>query len=213
MGALLMSDDKVAQLALRYYDSSLPYHNYGHIQDCLAAADAILARCRKKSVKVDERIVRWALLFHDAGYHEDHRAKGFDDKEEYSAQIAGRCLGENGATAQQVGLVQQAIRATRRGSEVPLTAEVQAVRAADLSQLATEYAVFKSNTVKLQKEHKKLSGSSVPWTEWVARVVPEVEGFVEAEAFREPALTDKEAGEMARRIRANLDKLKKDPRP
>lgn len=208
-----MSDDKVAQLALRFYDASLPYHNFGHIQDCLAAAEAIFGRCRKRSLKVDKRIVRWALLFHDAGYQEDHRRKGFSDKEEYSAHIAGECLAEQGASAGHIGLVQQAIRATRRGAVVPLTPEIQAVRAADLAQLPAEYAVFKANTVKLQREHEKLSGGSVAWPEWVTRVVPELEEFVNAEAFREPGASDKEASEIGRRIRDNLKRLQNDSKP
>jgi hypothetical protein len=49
-------------------------------------------RCLKEGVPINGEVVYYALLFHDAGYHENHASMGFTSKEVYSAHLAVQCL-------------------------------------------------------------------------------------------------------------------------
>ncbi|MSR14466.1 MAG: hypothetical protein EXR86_07865 [Gammaproteobacteria bacterium] len=67
--ALILDLDLEAEAA-RLYSESLPYHNFRHILVTIAAADKLLARCEEEGIRVEPKVVYYALLFHDAGYHE-----------------------------------------------------------------------------------------------------------------------------------------------
>jgi predicted metal-dependent HD superfamily phosphohydrolase len=205
-----MRDAQLEKTAELHYDPSLPYHNFGHIRDALTAAETILTRCRARRRKLDETAVYYAVLFHDAGYQEDHRAKGFEHKEDYSAKIAEEALTKALVPVATVRLACEAIRATRKGYEGKPSPEAQVVRAADLAQLAAPYPVFKSNTIKLWKEQERMRGDSMPWQEWKAKAVPEVEYFLESLYFVEPGGSQADAEPFLRQVRANLTALAQD---
>ena len=67
------------------YDDRLHYHNFGHVLRVIDAGARMLEQCREEGVTVDEEAVYYAILLHDAGFHEDHEARGFPSKEAYSA--------------------------------------------------------------------------------------------------------------------------------
>lgn len=205
-----MRDPQLEKIAATYYDPSLPYHNFGHIQAALAAGETILTHCRIRHQSLDEAAVYYGILFHDAGYQEDHRAKGFTCKEDYSAKIAEGILLERNVPAATRELACDAIRATRKGYEGKTTAEAQAVRAADLAQLAAAYPIFKGNTVKLWNEQERLGGKKMPWKEWREKAVRDVESFLEMRFFVEPGVKDTEIEPFLRQARANLAALAKD---
>jgi HD superfamily phosphodiesterase len=66
----------------------LPYHNFNHVLRTLVSAELLMERCLKGGVPIDSEVLYYALLCHDAGYHEDHINKGFTTKEKYSAHLA-----------------------------------------------------------------------------------------------------------------------------
>ena len=80
------------QVAAELYSDQMPYHNFNHVFGTLVAAELLMERCLKEGVPINGEVVYFALLFHDAGYHEDHIDKGFTTKEEYSAHLAIQCL-------------------------------------------------------------------------------------------------------------------------
>ena len=93
----MLNDIRDAQLeakAKALYSDELPYHNFSHILDTLNSAGIILTRCVRENIRIDARAVYFALLFHDAGYHEDHAAKGYKNKELYSVKLAQEILRE-----------------------------------------------------------------------------------------------------------------------
>ncbi|MCG8325664.1 MAG: hypothetical protein MI673_09110, partial [Thiotrichales bacterium] len=98
--------------AEQLYDDKLAYHNFSHIHYVFTRADEIINRCRKHGVEVDEEVVYIALLFHDAGFIEDHEQLGFDSKEAYSAYLAGQILQKLDYEAGLIDKVKQAIIAT-----------------------------------------------------------------------------------------------------
>ena len=66
---------------------------------------------------VNGEVVYFALLFHDAGYYEDHINKGFSTKEEYSAHLAVQCLHAEAISEDTIKRVVAAILSTQRDAQ------------------------------------------------------------------------------------------------
>jgi predicted metal-dependent HD superfamily phosphohydrolase len=163
----MQRDPALEAEVMALYGPSLPYHNFSHAMDTLCAAEKILEHCREDSVPVDEQIVYLALLFHDAGYHEDPTRFGCATKEEYSALLAAEVLLRRGIDAQTVDRVAEAILATHRDA-LFRSNEQKVVRAADLSGLAADYPVFRLNSENLKAEWEMLRGRPISWREWIS---------------------------------------------
>ncbi len=194
-----------AEAAALYSD--LPYHNFAHVEATLAAADVIIGHCREEGIRVEPQVVYYALLFHDAGYQHDHRKRGFESKEAYSAALATQCLSARGIPPRTVRKVADAILSTQRDAPF-LTAEQKAVRAADLSGLAADYPVFLENTRRLHREHEMLHGQPMEWREWVRRAT-ELIGFYQAQQIRLTSYFCDTGGESRfhRAVKENLARL------
>lgn len=205
-----MRDPKIEELAERFYDEGLPYHNFTHALEAMKSGLAVVARCRKAGIPVKEKVVYYALLFHDAGFIEDHRKKGFESKEAYSASIARHCLTAAGHPPSLITEVELAILGTHRQAR-PHTTETKAVRAADLAQLAADYPIFKKNAMKLREESERFGGVKIPWTEWREKVRQELEFYLSQNLYlTEDPQSDPESHEFHVRARANLKKLLED---
>jgi predicted metal-dependent HD superfamily phosphohydrolase len=153
------------QVAAELYSDQMPYHNFSHVFGTLAAAELLVERCLKGGVPINCEVIYYAILFHDAGYREDHISKGFTTKEEYSAQLALQCLRAEAIPENTIKRVVAAILSTRR--DAPFTSdEEKAVRAADLAGLASDYKTFRADVEKLRQESEMLTGRKLPWDEW-----------------------------------------------
>lgn len=177
-----MRDEKLENIAARLYDPKLNYHNFDHIRYVMDEGNKILARCNNEGVEIDEAVVYYAILFHDAGFIEDHVSKGFDSKEAYSADLAVKNLQGNGIDNDTVQKVKQAIMATHVDA-LCLTNEDKAVRAADLAGLAADYELFKRNTIDLKNELEMMSGKEVTWEQWKALAAERIEMFLREELY------------------------------
>ena len=129
---------------------------------------------------LDEKVVYYALLFHDAGYHEDHLTRGFDTKEAYSADLSEHALRDHGVDEETIGKVKAAILSTHIDARCHSN-EDKAVRASDLSGLAAEYSVFKLNAIRLRQEHELMHAESVSWDDWKLGVKERLEQFLKEE--------------------------------
>lgn len=174
----MFQEKVIKQAAETFYDKRLPYHNFGHIHYVLSSAEKLLARCEKEQVIVNEEVVYYALLFHDAGYQEDHNSKGFDTKEAYSADIAGRVLQEYDVEDNIINKAKQSILCTHFSVHCTSN-EDKAVKASDLSGLAGDYDFFKGNAVNLMHEQKVLSGKEVVWDRWKVTAAEKLELYLE----------------------------------
>ena len=157
------------QVAAELYSDQMPYHNFNHVLRTLAAGEVLVERCLKEGVPINSEVVYYALLFHDAGYHESHISKGFTSKEEYSAHLAVQCLRTEAIPEDTIKRVVAAILSTQRDTQFTSNEE-KAVRAADLANLASDYETFRSNVEKLHRECEMLTGRKVAWDEWKTSV-------------------------------------------
>jgi len=156
------------ELAQKLYNAQLPYHNFEHALNAIDAGEKMIKACKKENINVDEDVVYYALLFHDAGYHEDYRLKGFDSKESYAAYLAKVSLKEIGIDNDSIKEVERAIISTHQ-KESFKTNEQKIVRAADLAGMTNDYEIFLENNRKLRKEHKLLTGEDLSIDEWKAQ--------------------------------------------
>lgn len=186
------------------YYTDLPYHSFDHVQDTLDAAHTLLARCDRYGVEVDGAVVEAALLFHDAGYHENHEEEGYGTKEAYSAAIARDELAEHGYGKEFLDDVATCIRATEHAAR-PDTEEAKVVRAADLRNLMQDYETFRENAEALREEHRVLDGEELPRAEWVEQVTGTVEHFLDQEIRLTPKYD-----EFHDRARANLERFRRE---
>ncbi|MCX6741272.1 MAG: hypothetical protein NTY61_02645, partial [Candidatus Parcubacteria bacterium] len=58
----------IIKLAAELYSDRLPYHNFLHALKAAEQGKEIVARCHEDGVKINDEVVHYALLFHDAGY-------------------------------------------------------------------------------------------------------------------------------------------------
>ena len=144
---------------------NLPYHNFRHACEALELGYEIIARCQASNIDVNSDVIRYAILFHDAGYHENHKEKGFESKEEYSAYLAKEVLREFGVGEDDITKVEKSILSTHRDKNFECLEE-KIARAADLAGLAIDYETFKENAIKLKDEHELLTGSRISWEDW-----------------------------------------------
>jgi predicted metal-dependent HD superfamily phosphohydrolase len=169
------------QVAAELYSDRMPYHSFKHVQGTLAAGALLVERCLKRGIPIDDEVVYYALLFHDAGYHEKHISKGFTSKEEYSAHLAVQCLRAEAISEPIIERVVAAILSTQRDAQFTSNEE-KAVRAADLAGLASNYETFRANAEKLHREHEMLTGQKVTWAEWKTSVKETISFYLSQES-------------------------------
>ncbi|XLQ20704.1 MAG: hypothetical protein ACKUBY_02930 [Candidatus Moraniibacteriota bacterium] len=143
----------------------IPYHNFQHAIDAVESGYELIAKCQASGIEVDSDLVRYSLLFHDAGYHEDHGKEGFDSKEEYSAHLAEQSLRSLDIAEETIENVKKCIISTHKDKEFNRLEE-KIVRAADLVGLAGDYEQFRKNAVKLREEAEIISGNKISWEDW-----------------------------------------------
>jgi hypothetical protein len=158
----------------------MPYHSFDHVLGTLAAGAMLVERCLKEGVPINCEAVYYALLFHDAGYHENHISMGFASKEEYSAHLAVQSLRAEAIPEDTINSVVAAILSTQRDAQF-ISNEEKAVRAADLAGLASDYATFRSNVEKLHQECQMLTGRKLAWDEWKTSVKETISFYLSQE--------------------------------
>ncbi|MBM4228485.1 MAG: hypothetical protein FJ164_12185 [Gammaproteobacteria bacterium] len=194
------------------YDSTLPYHNFAHALFTLRSADRILANCAEEGIAVRALVVYYALLFHDAGYHEAHDALGFASKEAYSAHLARVTLKARAVADDIVAAVEGSILATERGAKCRCV-EDAVVRMADLSGIGSDYAVFLANTIALWDEVALLYGRRSDWTDWCARTREVLAPYLAETIALTREFRQEESGGFFARARENLQRLEAEPSP
>jgi len=207
----IVRDNNLESEARALYSDDLPYHNFSHIQKTLKSADIILERCQREGIQINVQIVYPALLFHDAGYHEDHLAHGYKNKESYSVGLANPILEEHGFSSRSIEKIGAAIMATERNAQI-LCAEHKAVRAADLSSMAADYDEFLRSSLKLKSEYEMLNQKRISWSSW-QDVSHDVIDFHLSREIKLTSYFYDENGESAfhSAVRGNLARLMNEP--
>lgn len=155
----------IESLAEKLYSKKLPYHNFEHALRSVKFSRKLCKRCKEEGIVIDKNVVEKALLFHDAGYHQNSVSLGFKTKEDYSAFLAEKSLKSLGYDSLFIKKVKKAILSTKAKSKFK-TSEEKIVRAADLAGLAGSYREFLDNSIRLKKEWEMFSKKKISWDEW-----------------------------------------------
>lgn len=197
---------KAEKIAKDLY-GNIPYHNFNHASEALESGYEIVARCQASNIDVDSDVIRYSILFHDAGYHEDHEEKGFESKEEYSAHLSEKSLRGIGVSEEIIEKVKSCIISTHKDAEFD-TVEQKIVRAADLVGLAGEYEYFRDNAMKLKEEAEMISGNKISLEDW-KKGVEGIIGFYLSQDIRlTECYSDEEGGSrFHKKTKDNLDRF------
>ncbi len=205
----LKNSDGIYCSARNLYSDKLHYHNFSHINDVLDYAEVILKQCNTQNISYDKKIITHAILFHDAGYIEDHKNKGFKDKESYSAFLAETILLDADESEKHIAAVSQAILATRMDALCQSNNDM-VVRAADLYGLIAPYNQFKNKTIALYKEREFMSGKKITWEEYKGEACDIIKQFIASPIQLDIELFQHNNDKFHSKVSENIDKLIED---
>jgi predicted metal-dependent HD superfamily phosphohydrolase len=171
------------------------FHNFDHTKEVVDAVGIIGRHATLSADEMESALV--AAWLHDVGY-----ANGSKNHEEASAQKARELLEKIGAPAQKVGVVTEAILATRMPQQ-PNSIVAQVLCDADLYHLATEECQEKSSM--LREELRALGTKDMTNEEWLNSTVEFMQGHSYHTLYGRTVL------EQAKQ--KNIKKLKKSLRP
>jgi predicted metal-dependent HD superfamily phosphohydrolase len=190
-----------------FYNPQLPYHNFDHVMATYAAAKRIIGHCLQENISVDETVVEFAVLFHDAGYDKDYKHEGFASREAYATFLAEEVLSDRKIPESTIQKVKETILATRQQGEFT-NVEQKIVRAADLDNMAGSYEEFRRNNLLLKQEAEMLGGKKITWSDWKRGTKNVIEYYLSQEIH----LTKNYADEQGRSVfhtktRENLERF------
>ncbi len=199
--------NNIVEIEAKKYYTNLPYHNFNHTLKVADTAVKIIAQCRKDFIEIEEDVIYYAILFHDAGYAENEKKLGFDTKEDYAANIASKVLKQLGFKEEKINKVMRIIIATHRN--VPWKSiEEGIIRAADLAGLASEYPEFLENSKNLKKEYELLNKKQVSSKEWKEMSKKLIKFYINEEIKLSRNYYDKEGRSIFHeKARRNLDRF------
>ena len=145
----------IARSTMRPEDP-LDYHNFDyHVQGVINYAHRDHADLSEKGVKdINLNTLIFLLLYHDSWYHLNHRAHGYEYKEDISREEAGIQARKLGKSKQIVELVDGGVDATRAGV-IPATNLQKASRAADMGNVNDTFPEFAGGFFRVTKEQAK----------------------------------------------------------
>jgi predicted metal-dependent HD superfamily phosphohydrolase len=201
---------KKAEILAEKLYGDLPYHNFKHAGEAIESGYEIVAKCQSSGIDVDGDVVRFALLFHDAGYHKDHKKEGFSSKEEYSAHLAEEALESLGVLTETIERIKGCIISTHKDKEFN-GVEEKIVRAADLAGLACEYDRFKENAMKLKEESEIISGNNISLDDWRKGVEDVIGFYLKQDIKLTECYIDEDGGSVFHnKTKENLEKFMKE---
>lgn len=202
----MIHDECLEKFAASLYSAYLPYHNFQHISDVLKAGDIILFECKKNGIDFNEPVIYHAILFHDAGYQENHETNGYESKESYSASLAENILINEDYPETHISQVKQAIMSTQMHAQC-VSIEDKVVRAADLYGLTAAYPDFREKTVTLYHERLMLGDVNISWDEYKKEACSIINHFLKHKINLDIDLYRGERDKFSQAAYRNLDLL------
>lgn len=167
---LTLTDDQTleySQAAQQYYRPDYLYHNWNHALAVASGTEIIADKLEARGLTIAKRAIAVASAWHDAGYHENHIAKGFETKELYSAALLDEYLRDKPVGEFEKSLMRQAIIATYSGHSELRTPYELILHRADIANIGGPLDEFVDSNVKLWREHQVTTGDSIDWDEHV----------------------------------------------
>jgi len=167
---ITLTPDQVAEYsadAQKHYRSDYPYHNWNHALDVASGTEIISDKLRTHGLTIASGALAVAAAWHDAGYHEDHTAKGFETKEQYSAYLLDEYLEGKSVSDTERLLMRNAIIATWAKHPELRTPYELIMHRADIANIGGPSDEFILNSIHLWEEYRMTGDASLSWEEYV----------------------------------------------
>lgn len=158
--------------------SQAAYHVFEHVKNNEKEIHRIADRLQRYGITVDRQAVLDANIGHDALYHLNAQALGFDSKEALAAHYIYNILLSLGAKETYALKVRQIISKTAVNS-LPTNAEELLMRTADLASIGRSYLEYKTGTDLLFSESQIQSGKKISFAEFVKRQLKYLAHYVQ----------------------------------
>jgi len=204
---LSIEQSPIFEAAKKYYDPRLPYHNWDHVMQTVAASREIIQNCLAEGIKVRPYFVYHCDAFHDADYIKDHLSLGFSSKEALSVSIAEYEFRKFNFVESYIAEVKQGIMSTNQTAPFD-TIEQKVIRASDLASMAGDYETFKRNNLLLKLETEMLTGNTFTLDEWKERTKNTINFYLSQNIHLTKKYSDKDGNSVFHtNTRKNLDKF------
>lgn len=202
---ILMTNNFINEVEKEY--TNIPFHNFNHALKKTRDAIKLIKRCNKYNIPVNTKIVLYAMLWHDAGYHTDAKSKWYATKEQYSAFIIDKILNKYKEESYIVKRVVNAILATQ-GDMAPRNTEEKIVRAADLMDMAWPYEGFVRDNRLLFQEYQLLVDPNCTRSQRKEKTQHIIEFYLAQDIYLTPEHDDEQGDSIFHtRARNNLEKF------
>ena len=167
---LTLTSDQVLEYsaqAEKHYRPDLAYHNWNHALDVAYGTEVISTKLEARGLTVAKGALAVAAAWHDAGYHEDHKAKGFETKELYSAALLDEFLANKPIGDLERAIMRTAIIATWAGHKELRKPYELILHRSDIANIGGPTDEFIKNSVQLHNETEFITGKTVSWQKYV----------------------------------------------
>lgn len=193
--------------------SELPYHEWGHAQAVMVAANALCSRMERRGTRLNCRPLIVAAAWHDVRFGGEYAERGYQSEEAYAAHLATDYLRKQKADENDIKIVNESILATEMNTP-NRSLYGRALHHSDIENLGGPYEHFLTATTNIWREEAVL-GAPITWQQHQERTKKFVE-FSIAEAQRElPSLGEhiRTRGSFDTVAAANLELLLTEPAP
>lgn len=152
--------------ALYQTHSTVPYHDWGHVQEVRDWVQKLVKRSSKAGMQLDVTALTIGALLHDALFFAEPSYFGCQSREELSAQYAYNMMINMGGGEEFAHKIWRIIIATHFLAE-PKGPEEVVMRAADLKNVGGDYEEFKRNTARLYHESALFGPAKTGFAEFV----------------------------------------------
>lgn len=163
--------EEYSAAAERHYSPDHPYHNYEtHAVPVAEGVRTIAAKLAMQGIIIPTGALVIAAHWHDAEHHQDHRAKGYMTKEEYSAHMVEMYLEDKPVTKAQGIIIQDSILATEHNFWRHRYPYETILHRADIENIGGPTIFFLQNVALLYKE-ALIHDATLSWDEYVTGAV------------------------------------------
>lgn len=166
--------EELIQAAKPHYSRNLSYHNWHHVEVVMNSVTELIEKASRHGISLKKDVLLVAAAWHDAGFSEDHRKRGFPTKEHYSASLLEKYLEDKQVSKEDKDLMLAAILGTIHNAPRE-NLDILVLHRADISNIGESYSIFLKNNVSLWKEFEQLNSVAIPWDEYIQASVAYIE--------------------------------------
>ena len=181
-GLLSLTPDQVMEYsaaAARHYSPDYDYHGLNHALETASGTEVIAEKLESRGLTIAKGALAVAAAWHDAGYHENHIAKGFKTKEEYSAALLEKYLEDKPVGEWERTMMSRSIIATWAGHTALRTPYELILHRSDIANIGGPTDEFINHSINLWHETTYVTGKPLSWQQYTSGAAKFIEMTVD----------------------------------